>query len=584
MIGTIRKHQQWLWAIIITLTIISFLFFFSPSQKMGGGGRSDYDFGSINGETITRDQYLDARKEATLLYYLRFHDWPGRDDMRNQFGFDMDREIYNRLMLVQKLKDLNVHISPEVTAEWISQVLHGGPEQPFSIELYNGFVKQTLMPQGMTADDFDRFARHQVGQQHLVSVFGLAGRLLPPQEAQELYVREHQPVAADLVVFSATNYFAGIAATTPILERYYSNNLAQYFVPERMQVKYVKFPLAAANVATNDTELLAKLKESDPQFQRVTNLAQVVDAIYKQRGTNYYHNTNGVALTEEAARPKVKEELRDEIARLEERKKASVFINELFGNRDETKMTAADLEKFATQKGMKVGVSEPFDQETGPKDLKLGAGFAQEAFKLSPLMGNVVATRPAEGDDAIYVVAFDKRIPRSLQSLESIRAKVTDDFKKGEGLAQARRAASEFVAAVTNGLAQKKTFEAIAAQQRAKPVALPPFSMSTRTLTEAGESISLNVLKEAVFTLPDGGVSPANPTADGAFVVRLRNHLPVDQAEMKVEFPEYLKRLRDERQVAAYSEWFQKQMQQSRLVMPASRQQNQKGLPNGRSS
>ena len=32
MFGTIRKHQQWLWIVIITLTILSFLIFFGPAQ------------------------------------------------------------------------------------------------------------------------------------------------------------------------------------------------------------------------------------------------------------------------------------------------------------------------------------------------------------------------------------------------------------------------------------------------------------------------------------------------------------------------------------------------------------------------
>ena len=37
MIGTIRKHSSWLWFIIIAAVIVSFVFYFSPSSRMGNG-------------------------------------------------------------------------------------------------------------------------------------------------------------------------------------------------------------------------------------------------------------------------------------------------------------------------------------------------------------------------------------------------------------------------------------------------------------------------------------------------------------------------------------------------------------------
>ena len=71
MFGTIRKHQTWLWAIIITLTIISFVIFFSPAAKVNNNAqRAEGDFGSINGHKITRDEYLNAKREIYLQYFF----------------------------------------------------------------------------------------------------------------------------------------------------------------------------------------------------------------------------------------------------------------------------------------------------------------------------------------------------------------------------------------------------------------------------------------------------------------------------------------------------------------------------------
>ena len=60
MFGTIRKHQTWLWAIIITLTIISFVIFFSPYTQMDNSRDSRTDFGSVLGRKVSRQDYINA--------------------------------------------------------------------------------------------------------------------------------------------------------------------------------------------------------------------------------------------------------------------------------------------------------------------------------------------------------------------------------------------------------------------------------------------------------------------------------------------------------------------------------------------
>ena len=58
MFGTIRKHQSWLWAIIITVIIISFVWFFSPYTKMHDTGRGMVNLGSIYGRKITDQDFI----------------------------------------------------------------------------------------------------------------------------------------------------------------------------------------------------------------------------------------------------------------------------------------------------------------------------------------------------------------------------------------------------------------------------------------------------------------------------------------------------------------------------------------------
>src|SRR3954454_4775778 len=104
MFGTIRKHQNWLWAIIITLTIISFVYFFSPVTKMNNdGGTANY--GSINGDRIGREEFTDARKEVELRYFFMTGNWPS-EEAKKTANFDPERETYQWLLLVQKEQQL----------------------------------------------------------------------------------------------------------------------------------------------------------------------------------------------------------------------------------------------------------------------------------------------------------------------------------------------------------------------------------------------------------------------------------------------------------------------------------------------
>ena len=75
MFGTIRKHQTWLWIVIITVIIISFVVYFSPYSNLNRGVRVA-DFGSINGEKINKSEFAQAQREVFLRYFMMTGKWP----------------------------------------------------------------------------------------------------------------------------------------------------------------------------------------------------------------------------------------------------------------------------------------------------------------------------------------------------------------------------------------------------------------------------------------------------------------------------------------------------------------------------
>src|SRR5678815_5507905 len=107
MFGTIRKHQQWLWILIITVIIISFVVFYT--DRPGAFRRSRLDkpiFGSIAGKPISQEQFLDSFEEARLSHFMRTggREWPNNDDVEA-----LERDAVFRVFLKQKVKDLDIH-------------------------------------------------------------------------------------------------------------------------------------------------------------------------------------------------------------------------------------------------------------------------------------------------------------------------------------------------------------------------------------------------------------------------------------------------------------------------------------------
>jgi hypothetical protein len=209
-------------------------------------------------------------------------------------------------------------------------------------------VKERFQPRGISSEDFERFARHEVGQQHLISLYGLSGRLVTPQEAESLYREENESASTEAVFFSATNYLSKVSVTPAALGEYYTNNMADYRLPERVAVKYVKF--VTTNFLQSDAEVLALLRQASPQMAQMTDFSQVIEMIYSKRGTNEFTDEKGIVLNPEDSKAKIKKDLRDQVALGEARKAASEFINQLFDVLEKNPQQRDALEKMASEK------------------------------------------------------------------------------------------------------------------------------------------------------------------------------------------------------------------------------------------
>jgi peptidyl-prolyl cis-trans isomerase D len=530
MIGTIRKHSKWLWVVIITLTVISFIYWGTAPGQRGDGGRTSGDFGSINGKKITQPEFLQAFNEFKLSYLFQRGTWP--DKNANMSQKDIDQETYIRLFLLQKAADLGIHASLDAAATAANQMLRSLARKGQTISV-SEFATQMLQPEGLTATDFENFTRHNVIIQQLVQTIGSSGALITPQEAAGLYQREHQELSSQIIFFSANNYLKSVKVTPEALGQFYTNYLAEYRLPDRVQLNYVTF---------NITNYLAQSKAEWAK----TNFEAQVDAIYDQYGMQAFPD----AKTPDAT----KEKIRDMLVRSRARTAANVEANDFARAVFALTNGAESLAIVAKQKGLAVQTTAPFAADSEPQEFTAPEGFAKTVSSLTP---DEPFANPVVTTNGVYVIALARQLPSEIPTFADIRARVMQDYQMQQAATLAREAGTNFSVKLTISMAMGKSFAVACAADGVQPQLLPPFSLSTRELPALGDRAELNQVKQAAFSTDVGHVSNFVETGDGGFVLFVQSQLAIDQAVMNAELPQFTESLRRSRENEAFFQWLQ---------------------------
>lgn len=561
MFGTIRKHQTWLWVVIIAVMSITMVAFFSSDVSLTGrGGRvGQGEFGSIDGKPITQAEFFDAYKETRLAEFMRSGKWPGGDEASSEM---LRRQTINRVYLLHKVRQMDIDVSDKAVGMTVQEQLRDYP--------YESFEQTYLRPNGLTSADYERYARNEASIRQLFATAGLSARLVNPKEAEALWKKQHQETDVKIAVLPLSNYLSKVVITNGALENFYTNRQGFYRLQERTVISYIAF--SASNY----------LAEADQQMAQRTNLNELVNEYYFRGGTNVWKDTNGVPLAEAEAKAKIREEIRLDYGRVAARRAAAEFGNELMTQPEPNKL--ATFETLAAQKKLTVRVSKPFDRTSGLEEfaherLPLNRGeeddtttFSQvlreKALALTderPVLFNAIA-----GYDSVYVIARKAKLPSELQSFETVKAKVTEDYKNFMAQDMARRAGSTFHTNLTNGLVLKKSFDELAAAAKIQVIDPPPFSSATTSLTNLDPRIPLRFLQNVASRLEVGQASSYTPIsqAELGVIVYVAARPPADEKLMAAQLPEFIASQRQMRQGDAINNWFRREAEKDRLVIP----------------
>jgi len=532
-----------MWIVIITLTILSFVVWFSPASRFGNGPDTGAgNFGSINGQVVTRQAYLNALREVNFRYFLNRGAWPDRDPQAKQSNFNPEREVYYRLLLTQKAKDLGIQVSTDTAAQLALNIMHqaGAP----SLQA----LEAKLLQPYLTILDLERFAKNEIALQQLVATVGLPGTLFTPQEAKLLYQFDNQEVSAQLAFVAASNFLANVVVTPEALHQFFTNRAESYRVPAQVQVNYIKYEV------TNFWSLAGQVMNS-----RFTNLPAVYEAVYEQRGSNYF---KGKPLTE--VTNQIHNDLHRNFALDLARTNATGLLYELS---ELDVITPTNLVASAGAKGLTLKTTLPFDSATGPRELDVPALFAQKAFTLTekePVSGPIIA------EDGVYVIGLARNLASYIPPFSTVSNRVRNDFLTQESNRLARQAGEAFAQSLAAGMAEGKDFSKLTRDAGFRWFPLDAFSRNTRAIANF-DLVPIGLLQEAAFKLPPGKVSEFIPITYGGFVIHVKELLPLSDTQMQEAMPRFLTALRQSGQSETFNAWFRKQAETGLRDTPLTR-------------
>ncbi len=525
MFATIRRHQSWLLTTVAAITIISFIGWNwnrnTGSAGQGGGGPGN--FGVVAGRAITRDELLATMRSVQLGYFLQHGEW--LPEQSAEVDRSVEYQAYVQLFMNAKMKELGIDVPTEAAAQYFRRMFPADTTVA-------GLEAKYLKPKGMDASDLNRFLSFEVGRDQLMMLVGLYGYLVTPQEAEQEYRFNYQDVSTSMVFYSASNFLANVPANVDSVAQYYTNHLASYRVPEKVQVEYVKF---------NVTNYLAAAEKA------MTNVDAMVDEVVRQRGTNLFPG----AKTPEESHEAIKKQAFREHALVDARRDAYQFATELEAVQPRT---VDSLRTLAVKKGLAVETPAPFDRENGPQDSTTPMQFVRAAFSRTP---DEPFAPPVTTEDGSYVLVQKQLLPSYIPPLGTILGRVTVDYRHAEALKLAEQAAIKLYSTyMTNALPAGKTFAAVCAEAKVTMMPVPPFSRATQSLTNQIEDFAdLHQLQSAAFSTPPGMASQPQHGHDGAFLLFVERHLPLNEVKVKADLPEFTARIRRARMNDAFNEW-----------------------------
>ena len=488
MFGTVRKHSQPLWIVIIIMVVISFVVYFTPGydpfENQGGTAtEADVELSFARGQVLL-EQALNMSQQfgGFLPPNLNAQALAGQfgdQDLNRDGEVDvsgLDYAAHMRLLRLRKAASLGIIVSDNMVKARLEQMFSNPNDQKFSQDAYTGFLTQyrnaKLLGSGKGGEEqFQELIREQITFQQLDNLMTRSVGFFTDEATADQQAMDNKLYTAQAVFFSTSNRIDSVTNLASIATNFYPTLIDQYFVQPKRQVAYVLFPIAPyLEDAEKEIKLDDLVKERVEKHMNSTNS---VDHFTDANGTKL---VAGAALDAAALADirKAQQPELDAITLPKAKAPTTIFRKALFEGIPREDWTTAQLYAKAKAQGLEVQ-SAIVDRDNA--EALLPQALVDAAFGLNLQSGQLSTSDVKVPGEGYYVWGLEKLIPGRNREYEEL----TDEEK-----AEVKEA---FIAAEVKKLASEEGND---------------YRDTLAELTAEGESVEdlLNLSKQTVINLP----------------------------------------------------------------------------------
>ena len=547
MFGTVRKHSQPLWIVIIIMVVISFVVYFTPGydpfENQGGTATEASVELSFARQQVLLDQAITMSQQfgGFLPPSLNAQVLAGqfRDQDLNRDGevdvSGLDYAAHMRLLRLRKAKDLGIRASDNMVKARLEQMFSNPNDQKFSQDAYTGFLTQYrnagLLGSGDSGEEqFQELIREQITFQQLDNLMTRSVGFFTDEATADQQAMDNKLYTAQAVFFSTSNRIDSVTNLASISTNFYPTLIDQYFVQPKRQVAYVLFPVAPyLEAAEKEIKLDDLVKERVDKHMNSTN------------SVDHFTDANGTKLVAGAALDAAYSEVRktqqsslDAITLPKAKVPTTELRKALFGG-EQSEWIIDQL--YAKAKAQELEVQSATTDRANAEAL-LPQALVDAVFGLNLQPGQLSTSAVEVAGEGYYVWGLEKLIegrPRNYEELtDEEKAEVKEAFIAAEVKKLASEEGNDYRDTLAELTTEGESVEDLLNDSKQTVISLPTMTLSATdvnataleglaTVTEI-QSVIGNLERENRSLAKPNWLSSYNPASTegvGGFIVHV---------------------------------------------------------------
>jgi peptidyl-prolyl cis-trans isomerase D len=528
-----QHHFRTIFAVLLALTIISFVFTIGAAPGIGRADRQvvDRQFFGYNLSLQSDQQRLMG--DAGLSANLRVGAFGNLDNEQIQ------NYAFQRAATLHLADDW--HIPPATPSGMEAQIktlrMFAGPDGQFDPKAYQTFRDNIKAnSRGLTEGDIVRVIGDDVRAEKVQTLLAGPGYVLPAEIKNQL-VRADTTWTLATASADYTAFKPEIKPTDAELTQFFEQSGGRYDIPPRVVVSYLEFPAAnfIADVKVTDEEVRAFYDANPSRFPKPADPAKPASP------TPNLTAPTDAAADFAAVRAQVETALKTDRAQRLAAKAASDLSVALF---EAKARTAAEVDSFLAARKLTPKPLPPFTREAAPLELSGSPEVAAEAFRLNK---DRIASDALPTPNGSVILFWKETQPSRKPAFTEVRDKVAADYVENERRKRFVELGKTIKSELETRLKAGDTFEKAAAAAASKSnLKLDAKTLPAFTLRSRPQDVDYSVLG-TLERLDKGQVSDMVISADKGLFVYAADKKAPDVSEANPQFTETRK------QIASYN-------------------------------